>query len=870
MSPRHCGLFVITVEEEPQQRAPLRSINVQATTCGAIAHNTIRFLYKNTNNAAIQSKFIFPANSQSAIYHLSAVVGGRRIIGEVKEKETAQKNYDEAVASGKSAVLAKEATEASDVIELELGAFGPGEDAEVTIKEVFEMKLVKNGSQFQYKFPTSLFVRYGEDSITASASQNDAPTEYVLNFALNSHMGVSSIVPKPWLGKETNSSHFSFQENRKVFEKDHDVVLDLILATDFKGLKMVENWHDLTIIDTNDRKTDKMMTLSSIVVKVPSTPLSELPAKEYVFVVDCSGSMGGQRIKSAGNTLQQLINSLPVGSYFNIVRFGSTFESLFGKPREYNKQNKDLGMKLAETLSANLGGTELLNCLKSVLECKREIAKYKRQIFVLTDGEISNQDETLQLVKKHVDTNRVFSFGIGSGCSTALVNGLADAGMGAASFISDKSSFEWEKQENMSAVCIKSLMASASQHISKIQITPDPSAPREAITMVVDSTCLNVFHEGLPGCVTLELTLANNEEQHVVSKQDMDSIVTLESPFEPNVIHKLAAKKVIGEMVTANLAKPWDVSNKQTIIDLSVKEQVLSPYTALVGVADEATVVGVSQRVDIGGDSWEEECYSASYMSMPNYQQQGCIGNSYRSAPKKCSGGFGGFGFGMKMRSCPAPAPQKSSAPKKSLKKSLGSLFKGRKAKASITIDQCEDVMDDCMEELGCVDDCCVEELGCMKESKEDSDLEEELEQLEVRLEALDQPSKRSGSDLEKEKQSGSKQSDPGTVVTTYQSITNQQNPSGDWSEKLQSKHEETLFKAIESTSEDKKVQFTLYAILLLLVEFADQFDEWKLTAVKGVNFLKKFNSNLEHEISEVLSRSNLQFDDDVLSQLLD
>merc|ERR1712013_245157 len=654
MAPRHCGLFFITILEEPQLRAPLKSIDVTATSCGPIAHNTIKFQYKNTNSTAIQSKFISPVNSQSSIYHLSATVGGRTIIGKVQEKKAAQKTYDDAVASGKSAVLAKESKEASDIIELELGAFGPNEEAEVTIREVFEMKLAKGGSLFQYKFPTSLFVRYGEESVTSTASQN-APTEYVLNFKLTSHAGVDKISPKKWLGNEVTGSSFAFQGNRKVFEKDHDVVLDLVLASSYKGVKMTENWHDLSIINTEEQKTDEMIMLSSFLVHVPKTPISELPAKEYVFVVDCSGSMSGERIQSAGKTLQLLINSLPVGSFFNIVRFGSSYESLFREPKEYNKANKEIAINLAETLSANLGGTELYECLKSVVECKRHIAEYKRQVFVLTDGGIDNQEATLKLVSKHAKHNRFFSFGIGSGCSTGLVNGLADAGMGSASFITDAGRFEWEKQENLSSICIKSLMASASQHISKIQISPLPKAPKERISAVVDSTCLNVFHDGFCDHVKLELTLTNNREELEVTKQSMKHIETIESPFEANVLHKLAAKKVIGEMVIKMLDNPYEEKSTQDIIDLSVKEQVLSPYTALVGVADETTVVGVSQRVDVGSRN-DPFCGFGGYAlgfggggSQPMYRSAGpqqpvmlacaapSLGASIFSAPKKRS-----------------------------------------------------------------------------------------------------------------------------------------------------------------------------------------------------------------------------------------
>merc|ERR1712013_9072 len=874
MAPRHCGLFFITILEEPQLRAPLKSIDVTATSCGPIAHNTIKFQYKNTNSTAIQSKFIFPVNSQSSIYHLSATVGGRTIIGKVQEKEAAQKTYDDAVASGKSAVLAKESKEASDIIELELGAFGPNEEAEVTIKEVFEMKLAKGGSLFQYKFPTSLFVRYGEESVTSTASQN-APTEYVLNFKLTSRAGVDKISPKKWLGNEVMGCSFAFQGNRKVFEKDHDVVLDLVLASSYKGVKMTENWHDLSIINPEDQKTDEMIMLSSFLVHVPKTPISELPAKEYVFVVDCSGSMDGERIDSARKTLQLLINSLPVGSYFNIVRFGSTYEMLFGISKEYNKENKEIAMSLAKTMDADLGGTEMRACLKAVLESKCQIATYKRQVFVLTDGDIENQKETLGLVKKHAKENRCFSFGIGSGCSTALVNGLADAGMGSASFITDKSSsFEWEKEGNLSSICVKSLMASASQHIAALKIIPEPKAPKEPISMVVDSTCLNIFHEGFPESVELELTMANNQEEHVVSTQTMDDVETIESPFEANVLHKLAAKKIIGEMVAENLNNPYVRGTRDEVVALSVQEQVLSPYTALVGVADERTVVGVSQRIDTGlKEYYDSDEYSdedmASSSSCGNVQSSCAVRSSIpmslgRSAPpqkqqyrqsENISVACGNF----------------QTTSKKSKKKSsfLGSLTRKVGSTFSKMVSKREDPAPGV---LGCT----VRDVYDDSESLSDEELsmDEGCLYMEnnVEIERFDMA-------REIQCESVSCESEPDVVisrvsidgtVTAYYDITNLQNPAGDWTTKVNSKHDETLLKNIEAAFDDDAVQCTVYAILLLLVDFPDTFDEWKLTAIKGVTFLKKSISDLENKLSKLLDDSHLEVDDEMLTRLLE
>lgn len=60
---------------------------------------------------------------------------------------------------------------------------------------------------------------------------------------------------------------------------------------------------------------------------------------EMVFVVDRSGSMAGSRINKVKDTLQFFLRSLPEGTLFNIVGFGTKFEKLFPNgSQEYNER----------------------------------------------------------------------------------------------------------------------------------------------------------------------------------------------------------------------------------------------------------------------------------------------------------------------------------------------------------------------------------------------------------------------------------------------------------------------------------------------------------------------------------------------------
>lgn len=898
----HHGLIIILTETQKPLKAPLKSINVKSTTCGPIAQNTIKFKYKNENSSAISSKFVFPVNSSSAIYHLSANVGGRKIIGKVKEKDAAKKEFDEAVSKGISAVIAKESKESSDILELELGAFGEGEEAEIVIKEVFEMKLVKRGVSFQYKFPTSLFVRYGSDetgdNVTAAVGRTGI-TDYSLNFELESH-GVSEIKPKPWLGSLTKGSLFSFNQNRKVFEKDHDVILELKMKEDYKGFKILENWKDLNVM--TNQETDVSLLLSSILVKIDSVPISELPAKEYVFVVDCSGSMGGQRIVDARSTLQQLINSLPVGSKFNIVRFGSRYEQLFRNPVDYNKANKEIAINLAETMNADLGGTQMYECLKSVLECERSIESFKRQIFVLTDGGISNQNQTLELVGKHSGENRVFSFGIGSGCSTALVNGLADIGKGTASFVADKSyGFIWEKEQNLSEICIKSVMASASQHISKIEIKPEEGlkAPRKQVNMIVDSTCFNIFHEVKNlDSENLDLSLIENlgvepklcitranEKEELETVNEVVDVPVMKSPFEANVLHKLAAKKVISQLVVD--LKETGYQEKETIknriVAISVKEQVLSPHTALIGVADEATVTGVSQRVEVDNMSQSfggfAHSKSASRGGLQSMCRVSCSAappmnlpiEFVYSGPSSQSKGFGGamsnlFGslkgsVQKKTSFGAAPPPpnnvkaSRSIAPQQAMLSFGAAPSFGSAPPPPNNVQLCFQASrsiapTEASYSFGAPQVAINKISKCMEESEDEED----------------------DMYLNKKKQRETKTESPSKPISNnYQTITNAQDPSGFWSGISSFDFSPVTGKLIVAKFSDEKVSATMYALIMLLSKFGSQYNEWKLTAIKGVSFLRKtLGENVVDQFNELLSETGVEVDEDLVDELFE
>ena len=144
---------------------------------------------------------------------------------------------------------------------------------------------------------------------------------------------------------------------------------------------------------------------------------------EFLFVIDCSGSMASEdKIGLAAKAMLLFLKSLPTNCRFNIIRFGSDFKALFDDQvaREYNEANMREAEALIKGMTASLGGTELLGPLEWLKRRKPSVGGV-RQIFLLTDGEVSNVDAVTNLCREMANYTRIFSFGLGHSVSNLLL-----------------------------------------------------------------------------------------------------------------------------------------------------------------------------------------------------------------------------------------------------------------------------------------------------------------------------------------------------------------------------------------------------------------------------------------------------------------
>ncbi|XP_062417039.1 von Willebrand factor A domain-containing protein 5A-like [Pungitius pungitius] len=583
-----CGL--LTSQKEP---VPLKSVEVELEVRDHVATVVSTLNYQNQEDKPLEAVFVFPLPGDAAVCHFSAKVGQTEIVAEVKEKQEAREEYDDALSSGRQAFLLEESEQSPDIFSLSVGSLPPGESASIRLEYVTELA-VQADEGLRFLLPAVLNPRYQPQGSVGSEGVNVQVTSvpaslvpYTLSFSarVSSPRPVSKVEssspldPLQYLNTEQTQATVKLAAGHKF---DRDVELLIYYKDAHQPSAVVEAGRASS--QPGSLMGDPVVMLS-LYPEFPQAVMSSVAScGEFVFLLDRSGSMGGERIKNARDTLLLLLKSVPLGCYFNIYSFGSSFEHIFPKSEEYNQKTMEEALKKVEKMEADLGGTEILEPLKHIYR-QPSIPSQPRQVFVFTDGEVGNTKEVINLVKQNSASHRCFSFGIGEGASSALINGLAKEGGGHAQFITGTDRMQPKVMQSMRfalqpSVVDVSVKWDLPSGVSVTALSPPIAALFQGQRSLVYAQFTGQSFEASEGCVTVAYSLAGHPSQtqlHFSLKSAKDSGLT---------IHRLAARTLIRslEMEESERGGQEDSGGKKKVVELSVQSGVSSAFTAFIAV----------------------------------------------------------------------------------------------------------------------------------------------------------------------------------------------------------------------------------------------------------------------------------------------
>ncbi|MDR1063235.1 MAG: VIT and VWA domain-containing protein, partial [Azoarcus sp.] len=415
---------------------PLKSTEVEVRIAGVIADVTVTQVYKNEGARPIEAQYVFPGSTRAAVHAMNVRLADRLIEARIREKEKAKREYEQAKSEGRTAALLEQ--HRPNVFQMNVANILPGDDVRVELH--YTELLRPEDGRYRFVFPTVVGPRYvgrpaaaGESRWTAQPTLPegvDPPAKFDIRLRLDTPISIKEVAspshPVELARSGERSAEVSLAADARQTADNRDFILDYRLAGD-----AVES--GVMLMRGQGKEAENFFL--AMVEPPRAAPVKVIVPRDYIFVVDVSGSMRGFPLDTAKTLLRELIGGLRPSDTFNVLLFSGSNEVLHPRSVPATRDNIDLALQLIDRNDGG-GSTELIPALRTVYE---QIAPpdVSRSIVIVTDGYVNVENETFHLVRNHLGQANLFAFGIGSSVNRHLIEGLAHAGMGEPFVITD-------------------------------------------------------------------------------------------------------------------------------------------------------------------------------------------------------------------------------------------------------------------------------------------------------------------------------------------------------------------------------------------------------------------------------------------------
>ena len=406
---------------------PLENTQVKAKITGLACQVTVTQNFSNPLHNPAELEYLFPLPHSAALLDFELRIGARIVKASLQESGQALETYEQAASSGQHASLLEQRR--SNLFALKLANVMPGEKVSVTI--LYQERLTLQKDLVEFVFPMGLTPRYTSPTQPGEGADVNPPLAMPgepvgpVEIQLAVDLGVETSQP-------TSPSHSIRVENTSPHQwqvntaaaclPDHDFVVRFPLVG--AGLELGA-WSSL-------EKNGESLLVSWL---PPAGQLTEsaVQPREFIFILDRSGSMSGEPIQQARNALRACLRILEPQDSFRILLFDDRLEWYRSDPSNVTQSEIDRADRYLNQVDGR-GGTEIIPAIEAALSLPADPGRTRYLVF-LTDGAVSAEDRALAAIRKQLKQARIFTFGIGPSVNRALLSGLARMGRGAADFL---------------------------------------------------------------------------------------------------------------------------------------------------------------------------------------------------------------------------------------------------------------------------------------------------------------------------------------------------------------------------------------------------------------------------------------------------
>ncbi len=611
---------------------PLKSTEVIININGVIAETYVVQTYVNEGDKPINAQYVFPTSSTATVHGMKMEIGNHMVTATIKEKEEAKEEYEEAKEEGKSASLLEQRR--PNVFTMDVANVMPGDTARIELHYTELVATIDGVCEFV--FPTVVGPRYitpddadspvadaavpgkgtdqnesgpdgrdkaaegsdsdrsGADEDAADSSATDADTtagshaesgdgwaaspylpqgvlpdsEYCITVNLSTGVPIADVECKSHeikVERENDSQARITLANPEDYAGNRDFILKYRLTGE-----SVESGLVLTQTDS-----EKYFFLT---VQPPQryTP-DDIPPREYIFVLDVSGSMYGYPLDTAKDLIRGLATDLRDIDRFNLVLFSDDTYLLSLKSLAATSKNIRAAIDLIDEQEGG-GGTSMLEALQTAVSVpmKEDIA---RSVVIITDGYISNEEDIYDLINENMGTASFFSFGIGCSVNDYLIKGIAQCGMGESFLVTDSEDAA-ESADRFASYIEAPLMTGITVEYEGFDVY-DVATATPSILYAKKPLILFGKWRGEPaGTITVRGKAGT--EDYVQEISVADSTVDTEDES----VRYLWARTKLDQLAGYGSIRN-DTSVKEEITKLGLDYNMTTPYTSFVAVVEE-------------------------------------------------------------------------------------------------------------------------------------------------------------------------------------------------------------------------------------------------------------------------------------------
>ncbi|XP_063069062.1 protein mono-ADP-ribosyltransferase PARP4-like [Engraulis encrasicolus] len=580
------------------QKLPLQAVHVKCKLVDLLSQVIIFQTYSNPSPVAIEAKYVFPLEETAAVCGFEAFINGKHVIGEVKEKEQARKEYKQAIAKGHGAYLMDQ--EAPDVFTISVGNLPPG--ATVLIKVTFLSELLVTDDAISFQLPGSVA------PWQQSSALNERTQTTVEKVCVSEHSGDFSLSLSMEMPYEIESVFCSTHDTEIKKTQCKGVLRTLpgeTMSSDgfhlfiyLREMHMPRMW----VENHPDKDSQACMLvffpdlegLRGAGDEEPwpaSGPASgPVPGgvEEVVILVDSSESMRGESLISARRIAAYMIKNLDYVDNepkINVVLFGTDQQEAFAFSKDIDEGYREAKYWIRETPAVG-GSTELWRPLRSLSLLPP--SRGSRSVVLLSDGHVQNPALTLQLARSNAAHTRIFTCGLSKTANKHMLRALAQASGGAYEFFDTKTRHTWSKKvESLVGRMTSPGCSSVSVKWQLFNPRAPPPVQAPAQLHALFSKHHTLVYGFVPHCTqaTLYGDLCGKELKTMVSTTELQKT-------KGTFLHKLTARAVIRDYEDGILHldeaehEGKKAEMKSFIVDLSKEFSILSQFTSFVAIEE--------------------------------------------------------------------------------------------------------------------------------------------------------------------------------------------------------------------------------------------------------------------------------------------